>query len=82
MRVMLSETLTRYYEVEMSDEIAVEELLRKANAIRSQCRSGNEALDIALKTYKDLNKNEFEYAIGGCSEWDKLESPIGFEYEI
>ena len=82
MRVMLSETLTRYYEVEMSDEIDVEELLRKANAIRPQCDSGHEALDVVLKTYKDLNNNEFEYAIGGSSDWDKPESPIGFEYEI
>ena len=82
MKVQLSETVTRTIIVEMSDEIDIEKVIDGANAVRGQCDSAKEALSRVLESYKQKNPNAFDYEIQADEAWDKVESPIGFEYEI
>ena len=44
MKVMLSETVTHYHSVEMSDELDVEKILDIANSLKKRCDTGYEAV--------------------------------------
>ena len=80
MKVMLSENVTRYYEVEMSDELDLEEVIESANFIRQQCDSANEALTRVLNQYYKRNGNAFDFDVKTCDAWDRVESPIDLAY--
>lgn len=79
MTVMLSETVTHYHEVELSDELDLEKVIDMANSIRPQCVNGYEAIRLVLQAYKNKLGDEFAFniqpnACGSTSE------EINFEY--
>ena len=79
MKVMLSETVTHYHSVELSDELDIEQVLDVANKLKKRYDTGYEAVATVLEAYK--NKFGFEYKVtpNACgTEFESLE----FEYTI
>ena len=77
MKVMLSETVTHFHEVEISDELDIEQILEMSNNIKKRCDTGYEAISTVLEAYK--NKFGFEYKVtpNACgTEFENIE----FEY--
>ena len=76
---MLSETVTHYHEIELSDEIDIEQILDMANSLKKRCDTGYEAVATVLEAYK--NKFGFDYKVtpNACgTEFEEIE----FEYLI
>ena len=61
MKLMLSETVTHFHEVELSDELDIEKVLEMANALKKRCDTGYEAVGVVLEAYK--NKFGFDYKV-------------------
>lgn len=79
MKVMLSETVTHYHEVELSDELDIEQILEMANRLKKRCDTGYEAVGTVLNAYK--SKFGFDYKVkpNACgTEFENLD----FEYLI
>lgn len=79
MKVMLSETVTHYHAIELSDEIDIEQILDMANSLKKRCDTGYEAVATVLEAYK--NKFGFDYKVtpNACgTEFEEIE----FEYLI
>ena len=79
MKVILSENVTHYHSVELSDELDIEQIIKKANNLKKRCDTGYEAVATVLEAYK--NKFGFEYKVtpNACgTEFESLE----FEYLI
>ena len=79
MKVMLSETVTHFHEVELSDELDIEQILEMSNNIKKRCDTGYEAISTVLEAYK--NKFGFEYKVtpNACgTEFEEL----NYEYTI
>lgn len=79
MKVILSENVTHYHSVELSDELDIEQIIEKANNLKKRCDTGYEAVATILEAYK--NKFGFEYKVtpNACgTEFESLE----FEYLI
>lgn len=81
MKVMLSETVTHYHEVELSDELDIEKILSMANNIKKQCDTGYEAIDTILKIYKDNFGEAFDYKITPNACGTECEE-INYEYLV
>ena len=82
MKVMLSETVTHYHEVELSDEIGVEtleQILSIANNLNKRCDTGYEAIGNVLEAFK--NKFGLDYKIKPNACGAESEG-INFEYII
>ena len=78
---MLSETVTHYHSVEMSDELDVEKILDIANSLKKRCDTGYEAVEIVLKAYRDKFGEAFNYHVtpNACgTEFEEL----NYEYTI
>lgn len=79
MKIMLSETVTHYHEVELSEELDIEQILEMANRLKKRCNTGYEAVITVLEAYK--NKFGFDYEVkpNVCgTEFEEL----NFEYLI
>ena len=79
MKVMLSETITYYHEVELSDELDIEEIIIITNQIKNGYDTGYEAIEAVLKTYKNSFGNAFDYKITPNICGSNIEE-INFEY--
>lgn len=79
MKIMLSETVTHFHEVELSDELDIEKILSMANSLKKRCNTGYEAVETVLEAYK--NKFGFDYEVKPNSCGTEFEE-IGFEYMI
>lgn len=79
MKLMLSETVTHFHEVELSDELDIEKVLEMANALKKRCDTGYEAVSVVLKAYKD--KFGFDYKVTPNACGTEFES-LDFEYLI
>lgn len=79
MKVMLSENVTHYHSVELSDELDIEQIIEKANNLKKRCDTGYEAVATILEAYK--NKFGFEYKVTPNACGTEFES-IEFEYLI
>lgn len=81
MKIMLSETVTHYHSIEMSDELDIEKILDMARSLKKRCDTGYEAVEIVLKAYKDRFGDAFDYKVipNACgTEFQELD----FEYLI
>lgn len=79
MKVMLSETVTHFHEVELSDELDIEKILSMANSLKKRCDTGYEAVETVLKMYQDKFGFDYEVTPNVCgTEFEE----IGFEYMI
>lgn len=79
MQILLSETVTHFHKIELSDEIDIEQMLRQANCLKNRCDTGYEAVANVLEDYK--NKFGFEYIVtpNVCgTEFDSID----FEREL
>lgn len=79
MKVMLSETVTHYHCVELSDELNIEQILEMANKLKKRCGTGYEAIMAVLEAYKQ--KFGFEYNVKPNACGAEFES-LDFEYMI
>lgn len=48
MKIMLSETVTHYHEIELSDQLDIEKVLDMANSLKTKCDTGYEAVVLSL----------------------------------
>lgn len=81
MKIMLSETVTHYHSVEMSDELDIEKILSMANSLKKRCDTGYEAIKFVLQAYKDKFGEAFNYHVtpNACgTEFEEL----NYEYTI
>lgn len=78
MKIMLSETVTHFHEIELSDELDIETILEQANTIKNQCDTGYEAVETVLKAYNDRYGEAFEYNVKPNACGTRVE---GIEYE-
>ena len=81
MKIMVSETVTHYHSVELSDELDVEKILNMANSLKKRCNTGYEAIANVLKMYYDKFGEAFVYKVtpNACgTEFEEL----NYEYEI
>ena len=81
MTVMLSETVTHYHEVELSDELdlELEQVIETMNSILPKCGSGCEAITATLKAYQNTLGDAFEFKVNENSGGSEIEE-IAFEY--
>ena len=79
MKVMLSENVTHFHEIELSDELDIEKVLEMANSLKKRCDTGYEAVSTVLNAYK--NKFGFEYKVTPNACGTEFES-LDFEYLI
>ena len=79
MKVMLSETVTNYHELELSDEIDIERVIERANGLKKRCDTGYEAVATVLEAYKKKFGLDYHVTPNACGT--EFES-IDFEYEI
>lgn len=81
MKIMLSETVTHYHSVEMSDELDIEKILSMANSLKKRCNTGYEAIETVLKMYQNKFGETFDYEVipNTCgTEFEEL----NYEYTI
>lgn len=81
MKIMLSETVTHFHEIEMSEELNIEKILDMANCLKKRCDTGYEAVEIVLKAYRDKFGSAFNYKVtpNACgTEFEEL----NYEYTI
>lgn len=81
MKVMLSETVTHYHSVEMSNELDIEKILSMANSLKKRCDTGYEAIEVVLQAYKNKFGDAFNYTVtpNACgTEFEEL----NYEYII
>lgn len=76
---MLSENVTHYHEIELSEELDIEKILEMANSLKKRCDTGYEALATVLNAYK--NKFGFDYKVTPNACGTEFES-LDFEYLI
>lgn len=81
MKIMLSETVTKFHEVELSDELNIENILDMASVLKSQCDSGCEALETVLEGYKNQFGEAFDYKITPNAGGQECET-LNYEYII
>ena len=63
MKIMVSETVTHYHSIEMSDELDVEKILDMANSLKKRCDTSYEAVEIVLKAYQNKFGSAFNYKV-------------------
>lgn len=81
MKIMLSETVTHYHSVEMSDELDIEKILSMANSLKKRCNTSYEAIETVLKMYQNKFGETFDYEVipNACgTEFEEL----NYEYTI
>lgn len=79
MKVMLSETVTHYHSVEMSDELDIEKILSMANSLKKRCDTGYEAIATVLEVYKNKFGLDYKVTPNACgTEFEEL----NYEYTI
>ena len=79
MKIMVSETVTHYHEVELSDELDIEQILEMANQLKKRYNTGYEAIATILNAYK--NKFGFNYTIRPNACGAEFEG-LNYEYII
>ena len=79
MKVILSETVTHYHEIEISDELDIEQILEMANKLKKRCDTGYEAVATVLEAYK--KKFGFDYKVMPNACGTEFES-LDFEYLV
>lgn len=79
MKVMLSETVTHYHSVELSDELDIEQILNMANSLKKRFNTGYEAVATVLEAYKNKFGLDYKVTPNACgTEFESLD----FEYLI
>lgn len=81
MKILVSEKVVHFHEVELSDELDVEKILDMANSLKKRCDTGYEAVETVLKTYYNRFGEAFTYKVtpNACgTEFEEL----NFEYTI
>lgn len=81
MKILVSEKVVHFHEVELSDELDVEKILDMANSLKKRCDTGYEAVETVLKTYYNRFGEAFTYKVtpNACgTEFEEL----NFEYII
>lgn len=79
MKVMLSETVTHYHSIEMSDELDIEQILDMANRLKKRCDTGYEAVAAVLEAYKNKFGLDYKVTPNACgTEFEEL----NYEYTI
>ena len=63
MKILVSEEVVHFHEVELSDELDIEEIIIITNQIKNRYDTGYEAIEAVLKTYKNSFGNAFDYKI-------------------
>lgn len=81
MKVMLSETVTHFHEVELSDELDLEQIINMANKLKKRCDTGYEAIETILKIYYDEFGDAFAYKVKPNACGTEFEN-INYEYTI
>ena len=81
MKIMVSETVTHFHEVELSDELDIEKILDMANSLKKRCDTGYEAVEIVLKAYQDKFGSAFNYKVTPNACGTKFEE-LNYEYII
>lgn len=79
MKMLVSEKVIHFHEIEMSDELDIEQILDMANRLKKRCDTGYEAVATVLEAYK--NKFGFEYTINPNDCGTKFEE-VNYEYLI
>lgn len=81
MKIMVSETVTHYHSIELSDELDIEKILGMANGLKKRCDTGYEAIELVLQAYKNKFGEAFDYNVkpNACgTEFEEL----NYEYTI
>ena len=63
MKILVSETVTHYHEIELSDELDIENILNMANEIKDRCDTGYDAIEEILSSIKKRYGDAFDYEI-------------------
>lgn len=77
--MLVSEIVTHFHEVELSNELDIEQILEMANRLKKRCNTGYEAVATVLEAYK--NKFGFDYKVIPNACGTEFES-LDFEYLI
>lgn len=81
MKIMVSETVTHFHEVELSDELDIEKILSMANSLKKRCDTGYEAIATVLEMYRNKFGEAFDFNVipNACgTEFEEL----NYEYTI
>ena len=63
MKIMVSENVIHFHEIELSDEIDVENLINLANKMKKRYETGYETIEDILRTYRAQFGEAFDYKV-------------------
>lgn len=81
MKILVSEKVVHFHEVELSNELDIEKILEMANDLKKRCDTGYEAIADVLKMYYNKFGEAFVYRVtpNACgTEFEEL----NYEYTI
>lgn len=79
MKIMISENVTHYHSIELSDELDIEKILSMANSLKKRCDTGYEAIATVLEAYKNKFGLDYKVTPNACgTEFEEL----NYEYTI
>ena len=79
MKIMASENVTHFHEIDLSEELDVEQIIEMANRLKKRCDTGYEAVSTVLEAYKQ--KFGFDYKVIPNACGTECEE-INYEYTI
>ena len=81
MKMLVSEKVVHFHEIELSDELDIEKILDMANSLKKRCDTGYEAIETVLQAYKNKFGEAFNFQVtpNACgTEFEEL----NYEYTI
>lgn len=81
MKILVSEKVVHFHEIELSDELDIEKILDMANCLKKRCDTGYKAIEFVLQAYKDKFGEAFDYNVkpNACgTEFEEL----NYEYTV
>ena len=72
MKIAIRETVTKVHEVELSDELSINEILKLAGSLKRRYDTGAQAIGAVLKPYYTKYGEAFAYNVNEDStgEWE------------
>lgn len=81
MKIMLSEKVVHFHEVELSEELDIEKILAIANSLKKRCDTGYEAIEFVLQAYKDKFGEAFNFNVNPNACGTEFEE-LNYEYTV
>lgn len=81
MKIMVSETVVHFHEIELSDHLDIEKILDMASSLKERCDTGYEAIETVLEMYHNKFGEAFNFNVTPNACGTECEE-LNYEYTI